>query len=70
MQIVQYAINFKYFFKICLLDFEEGEFVKYLYCFHLFHSECIDMWFAKHSNCPGLNIINNNLYLVCKKSQD
>ena len=38
------------------MDFEEGEEVKYLHCFHLFHAECIDSWFAKHCNCPGLSL--------------
>ncbi|GLJ38562.1 hypothetical protein SUGI_0786220 [Cryptomeria japonica] len=38
---------------VCLSDFEDGEKVRVLPdCKHSFHTECIDMWFHSHSNCP------------------
>lgn len=37
---------------ICLGDFKDGEKVKYLPCFHLFHAEEIDNWLDKNDNCP------------------
>lgn len=38
---------------ICLGEFEEGEWLKYLpNCAHRFHVLCIDTWFQSHSNCP------------------
>lgn len=37
---------------ICLCDYEEGENVRTLPCFHYFHVDCIDSWLAQHSQCP------------------
>ncbi|OVA19476.1 zinc finger protein [Macleaya cordata] len=38
---------------VCLSEFEEKETVKMIpYCGHVFHQECIDMWFSSHVSCP------------------
>ncbi|KAK9067891.1 hypothetical protein SSX86_012002 [Deinandra increscens subsp. villosa] len=38
---------------VCLSEFEDGETGRVLpKCKHSFHTECIDMWFCSHSNCP------------------
>jgi ATP-dependent DNA helicase PIF1 len=42
---------------ICLNDFENGDKVKYLPCFHMFHSQEINTWLERSEYCP-----------LCKKS--
>lgn len=38
---------------VCLSDFEEDENLRLLpKCGHIFHPDCIDMWFHSHSTCP------------------
>lgn len=37
---------------ICLGDYEEGEEVKTLPCFHMFHTECVDRWLKVNKTCP------------------
>lgn len=37
---------------ICLDDFEDGEMVEFLDCFHLFHAHCIDQWLPLSQTCP------------------
>ncbi|KAI3684114.1 hypothetical protein L6452_33333 [Arctium lappa] len=38
---------------VCLSDLQEGENTRILpKCNHVFHAECIDMWFHSHSTCP------------------
>ncbi|KAJ3686296.1 hypothetical protein LUZ61_015460 [Rhynchospora tenuis] len=38
---------------VCLSMVQEGEEVRQLpVCNHMFHQECIDMWFYSHSTCP------------------
>jgi len=37
---------------ICLTDYEIGEMVKTLPCFHMFHPGCIDTWLDKSKLCP------------------
>ena len=38
---------------VCLERFEEDENLRLLpKCSHVFHSECIDVWFHSHSTCP------------------
>ncbi|KAF6134367.1 hypothetical protein GIB67_005759 [Kingdonia uniflora] len=38
---------------VCLGEFEEGKSVRVIPCCgHLFHQDCIDMWFASHDSCP------------------
>lgn len=41
---------------ICLDEFQEGQDVKFLWCTHRFHKNCVDQWLDKHTTCP-----------VCKK---
>lgn len=42
---------------ICLGEFEDGDMVKTLPCYHLFHTECVDRWLKVNKTCP-----------FCKKS--
>lgn len=38
---------------VCLSDFEDDEDLRLLpKCGHIFHPDCIDMWFHSHSTCP------------------
>ncbi|KAI3773253.1 hypothetical protein L1987_47778 [Smallanthus sonchifolius] len=38
---------------VCLSELEQGEKTRVLpKCNHVFHAECIDMWFHSHSTCP------------------
>jgi len=37
---------------ICLNDYEEGNEIKLLPCFHRFHKDCIDPWLDAHNTCP------------------
>ncbi len=37
---------------ICLCEFEEGEDVRRLPCFHLFHVQCVDQWLCTNKRCP------------------
>lgn len=38
---------------VCLSEFEDNENGRVLpKCRHVFHVDCIDMWFQSHSNCP------------------
>ncbi|XP_042509662.1 E3 ubiquitin-protein ligase ATL41-like [Macadamia integrifolia] len=38
---------------VCLSSIEDGEMARLLpNCKHMFHVECIDMWFSSHSTCP------------------
>ncbi|KAH3877298.1 hypothetical protein DPMN_001161 [Dreissena polymorpha] len=37
---------------ICMAEYEEGEILKILPCFHSFHSMCIDKWISKNATCP------------------
>jgi len=36
----------------CLCDFEEGEKIKTLPCFHMFHQKEVDKWLQEHTECP------------------
>lgn len=38
--------------QICMEDFEEGDELRTLPCFHLFHAKCIDQWLKEKSVCP------------------
>lgn len=37
---------------ICLEQFEEGDEIRTLPCFHIFHTDEIDQWLAQNSKCP------------------
>lgn len=41
---------------ICLDHFEDTQEVRFLWCLHRFHKNCVDQWLDKHTNCP-----------ICKK---
>lgn len=38
--------------QICMEDFEEGDELRTLPCFHLFHAKCVDQWLKVNSVCP------------------
>lgn len=38
--------------RICLCDYESGEKIRTLTCFHSFHCTCIDPWLEKNTKCP------------------
>ncbi|MES1917796.1 MAG: hypothetical protein MHM6MM_009502, partial [Cercozoa sp. M6MM] len=38
--------------RVCLCEYEEGDMLKTLPCFHGFHSECIDPWLRNNPSCP------------------
>lgn len=37
---------------ICLQNFMDGEKCRELFCFHVFHQECLDLWILEHQTCP------------------
>jgi len=37
---------------VCLEDFTDEQEVRRLPCSHLFHSECIDEWLRRCTDCP------------------
>lgn len=37
---------------VCLSDFEPGEVLRVLQCFHHFHKACVDQWFVRSAQCP------------------
>ncbi len=37
---------------ICLQDFTNDDMCRELYCLHLFHETCIDIWIILHQTCP------------------
>lgn len=37
---------------ICLEQMKEGDLVTIIYCSHIFHKYCIDMWIEKKRICP------------------
>jgi len=38
--------------QICMEDFEDGDELRTLPCFHLFHAKCVDKWLKVNSICP------------------
>ena len=37
---------------ICMTDYEAGDEILTLTCFHKFHSVCVETWFTKQDWCP------------------
>merc|ERR1719213_874866 len=37
---------------VCLSDFEPGERVRWLPCFHIYHQACVDAWLQRSTLCP------------------
>ena len=37
---------------ICMSEFEDGETIRRLPCFHAYHSSCIDQWLKQKAQCP------------------
>mmetsp|Transcript_5497 Transcript_5497/g.9528 ORF Transcript_5497/g.9528 Transcript_5497/m.9528 type:complete len:320 (-) Transcript_5497:1343-2302(-) len=37
---------------VCLMDFDEGDRLRILPCFHRYHKECIDPWLVRDRRCP------------------
>lgn len=37
---------------ICLDEFIPGDTLRILSCTHIFHANCVDIWFRKSLNCP------------------
>ena len=37
---------------ICLEDMERGQIIRTLSCFHIYHKDCVDIWFNRSSKCP------------------
>lgn len=60
---------------ICLLEFEDDHVIRLVNkCCHVFHQDCIDLWFEMHKTCP---VCRRNLELllgegtpVCTPSPD
>ena len=41
--------------RVCMCDFESGDELRQLTCFHHYHKTCIDKWFETSSKCPLCN---------------
>ena len=37
---------------ICMMEFEEGEELRLLYCRHFYHQGCVDQWLMRNATCP------------------
>ena len=35
-----------------MMDYDDGEEILTLTCFHKFHAECVEKWFATQNWCP------------------
>jgi hypothetical protein len=38
--------------RVCLCDYEEGDELRTLPCFHKYHKDCIDRWIVRDKKCP------------------
>ncbi|VDN21832.1 unnamed protein product [Gongylonema pulchrum] len=38
---------------ICMVEFVDGEHIRYLPCMHFFHKKCVDDWLMRSFSCPS-----------------
>jgi E3 ubiquitin-protein ligase RNF11 len=38
---------------ICMMEFLEGDVIRYLPCIHTYHAQCIDAWLMRSFTCPS-----------------
>jgi hypothetical protein len=50
---------------VCLNDFEAGEALRQLPCYHAFHVACVDPWISLHGTCPVCRTM-----LCCERMAD
>ena len=37
---------------ICMMEYEEGDALRLLYCKHYYHVQCVDQWLMRNATCP------------------
>ena len=37
---------------ICMMEYEEGDVLRLLYCKHYYHVQCVDQWLMRNATCP------------------
>ncbi|XP_066492586.1 E3 ubiquitin-protein ligase RNF43 [Tiliqua scincoides] len=57
---------------ICLEEFNEGQELRIITCFHEFHRQCVDPWLQQHQTCPlcMFNIVDQNRSAVPARSRE